>query len=218
MVAQALLLVIITIMITISISPYTLRKAGLVGLILFCLSCLSAFAQSNYITVKSTPYDRQMTRIRPVLASGTSHKDESLSVALVNNWIGNLRAIPYGFSMEWKTPDEVRGGAYADCKGKAVALYNAMHSRGAENVRLVIGKRSSMSRKTHAWLEWTTSNGTYILDPTINWSAFRAERSRRSSYIPLYAYAGTQKFRAAHTGGLIASNGLYAGQRVASRL
>ena len=218
MVAQALLLVIITIMITISISPYTLRKAGLVGLILFCLSCLSAFAQSNYITVKSTPYDRQMTRIRPVLASGTSHKDESLSVALVNNWIGNLRAIPYGFSMEWKTPDEVRGGAYADCKGKAVALYNAMHSRGAENVRLVIGKRSSMSRKTHAWLEWSTSNGTYILDPTINWSAFRAERSGRSSYIPLYAYAGTQKFRAAPTGGLFASNGLYAGQRVASRL
>ena len=43
--------------------------------------------------------------------------------------------------MEWKTPDEVHLGAYADCKGKAVALYNAMHARGAENVRLVIGKR-----------------------------------------------------------------------------
>jgi hypothetical protein len=205
-------------MITISLSPYTVRKAGALGLILFCLSCLSAFAQSNYITVKSTPYDRQMTRIRPVLTSATSHKDESLSIGLVNNWIGNLRAIPYGFSMEWKTPDEVRAGAYADCKGKAVALYNAMHSRGVENVRLVIGKRSSTSRKTHAWLEWATSNGTYILDPTINWSAFRAERSGRSSYIPLYAYAGTQKFRAASTGGLLASNALSAGQRVASRL
>jgi hypothetical protein len=209
---------IIIIMITISIRPYTLRKAGLVGLILFCLSCLSAFAQSNYITVKSTPYDRQMTRIRPILTSATGHKDQNLSIGLVNNWIGNLRAIPYGFSMEWKTPDEVRLGASADCKGKAVALYNAMHARGAENVRLVIGKRSWTSRKTHAWLEWATTNGTYILDPTINWSAFRAERAGRSSYIPLYAYAGSQKFRAGPAGGLLASNALYSGQHVASRL
>ena len=207
-------------MVTISIRPYTLRKAGVVGLILFCLSCLSAFAQSNYITVKSTPYDRQMTRIRPVLTSGADHREQDLSLGLVNNWMGNLRAIPYGFSMEWKTPDEVRLGAFADCKGKAVALYNAMRSRGAENVRLVIGKRSWTSHKTHAWLEWATSNGTYILDPTINWAAFRAERAGRSSYIPLYAYAGTQKFRAAPTGGLLASNSnaLYAGQHVASRL
>src|SRR5947209_13953056 len=211
---------IITIMITISIRPYTLRKAGVVGLVLFCLSCLSAFAQSNYITVKSTPYDRQMTRIRPVLTSSAAHKEETLSLGLINNWIGNLRSIPYGFSTEWKTPDEVRTGAYADCKGKAVALYNAMHARGAENVRLVIGKRQFTSRKTHAWLEWTTANGAYTLHPTIHWSAFRAERAGRSSYIPLYAYAGTQKFRAASTGGLFASNsnGLYSGQRVASRL
>lgn len=218
--AQAVLMVIINIMVTISIRPYTLRKAGVVGLVLFCLSCLSAFAQSNYITVKSTPYDRQMTRIRPVLTSSASHTDQNLSVGLVNNWIGNLRAIPYGFSMEWKTPDEVRGGAYADCKGKAVALYNTMQSRGAANVRLVIGKRSWTSRKTHAWLEWATSNGTYILDPTINWSAFRAERAGRSSYIPLYAYSGAQKFRVAPAGGLLASSSsaLYSGQRVASRL
>jgi hypothetical protein len=213
-----MLMGIITIMITISIHPYTLRKAGVVGLILFCLSCLSAFAQSNYITVKSTPYDRQMTRIRPILTSTSGHRDQDLSLGLVNNWIGNLRSIPYGFSMEWKTPDEVRLGAYADCKGKAVALYNTMHGRGAENVRLVIGKRSWTSRKTHAWLEWTTAGGTYILDPTINWSACRAERAGRSSYIPLYAYAGSQKFRAAQGGGLFASNAPYAGQHVASRL
>src|SRR5256885_8028093 len=210
-------MVIIVIMITISIRPYTLRKVGFVGFALFCLSCLSAFAQSNYITVNSTPYDRQMTRIRPILSSAAGHKEQDLSITVVNHWIGNLRAIPYGFSMEWKTPEEVQFGAYADCKGKAVALYNAMHSRGADNVRLVIGKRLWTSRKTHAWLEWATTNGTYILDPTINWSAFRAERSGRSSYIPLYAYEGTQKFRAAPTaGGLFASNSnaLY-GQRVA---
>jgi hypothetical protein len=211
-------MVIIDIMITISIRPYTLRKVGFVGFALFCLSCLSAFAQSNYISVNSTPYDRQMARIRPILASGAGHKDQNLSFSLVNHWIGDLRAIPYGFSMEWKTPDEVQGGAFADCKGKSVALYNAMHSSGVENVRLVIGKRLCTSRKTHAWLEWTTANGTYILDPTINWSAFRAERAGRSSYIPLYAYAGTKKFRAGTSTGLFAGNRLLAGQHVASRL
>lgn len=159
-----------------------------------------------------------MSRIRPILTSAAEHKNQTVSLTLVNNWIGNLRAIPYGFSMEWKTPEEVQLGAYADCKGKAVALYNAMRSRGAENVRLVIGKRTWTSRKTHAWLEWTTVSGTYILDPTINWSAFRAERAGRSSYIPLYAYAGTEKYRAAASTGLFASNHSLAGQHVASRL
>ena len=211
-------MVIIDIMVTISIRPYSLRKVGFVGFALFCLSCLSAFAQSNYISVNSTPYDRQMTRIRPILASGAGHTEQNLSFGLVNHWIGDLRAIPYGFSKEWKTPDEVQTGAFADCKGKAVALYNVMHSRGAGNVRLVIGKRLWSSHKTHAWLEWTTGGGTYILDPTINWSAFRAERTGRSSYIPLYAYAGTRKFRAGTSTGLLAGNRLLAGQHVASRL
>jgi len=217
-VAWAVLVVIITIMVTISIRPYSLRKVAFVGFALFCLSCLPAFAQSAYITVNSTPYDRQMTRIRPILSSASGHKDETISISLVNHWIGNLRAIPYGFSMEWKTPEEVQLGAYADCKGKAVALYNAMHSRGVENVRLVIGKRMWTSRKSHAWLEWATADGTYILDPTINWSAFRAERAGRSSYIPLYAYDGTRKYRAATCAGLLASNRFLRGQHVASRL
>lgn len=215
---RVVLLVIIIDMVTISIHPYTFRKAFLVGLTLFCLSFLSAFAQTGYITVKSTPYDRQMSRIRPVLTSGAQHADQNLSLALVNNWIGNLRAIPYGFSTDWKTPEEVQLESYADCKGKAVALYNSMRSRGASNVRLVIGKRLSTSRKTHAWLEWTTGNATYILDPTINWSAFNAARTGRSSYIPLYAYAGGEKFRATASAHLLASSQSLAGQRVASRL
>jgi predicted transglutaminase-like cysteine proteinase len=185
---------------------------------LFCLSFVSAFAESNYITVKSTPYDRQMSRISPILSSDVRRTDQNLSLALVNNWIGNLRAIPYGFSAEWKTPEEVQLGAFADCKGKAVALYNTMHSRGVSNVRLVIGKRLWTSRKTHAWLEWTTASGIYILDPTINWSAFRAERAGRSSYLPLYAYAGGQKYRAATGARLLASSQSVAGQHVASRL
>src|ERR1043166_3408900 len=194
--ACPVLMAIIINMVTISIHPYSPRKIGLLGLTLFCLSCISALAQPLYVNVSSTPYDRQMARIRPFLSSASAHKAQSLSVALVNHWIGDLRAIPYGFSMDWKTPEKVQRSSAADGKGKAVALYEEMRSRGAQNVRLVIGKRSWTSRKTHAWLEWTTSNGTFILDPTINWSAFRAEKTGRSDYIPLYAYSGAEKFRA----------------------
>lgn len=112
--------------------------------------------------------------------------------------MGDLRAIPYGFSSEWKTPTEVETGPVADCKGKAVALYHKMHAAGADQVRLVIGKRTSTSRKTHAWLEWSSSGGTYVLDPTINWTARRADELGNRNYIPLYAYAGLRKYRAAN--------------------
>ena len=211
-------MVIPIIMVTVSIRPYTASKVSFVGLTLFCLSCLSTFAQSAYISVNSTPYDRQMARIRPILASAAAHRKQDLSFALVNHWIGDLRAIPYGFFMEWKTPEEVQTSAFADCKGKAVALYDAMHSRGAQNLRLVIGRRLLTSRKTHAWVEWSTTGGTYVLDPTINWAACRADRFGRMSYIPIYAYADGQKFRAATTSMLYAKNQSLVGRRVASRL
>jgi hypothetical protein len=189
------LISIIIIMITVSITPYSTRKVLLLLAAIISLASASCFADPAFLSVSSTPYDHQMSRIRPVLVSKGSKGDVSLT--LVNHWIGDLRAIPYGFSMEWKTPAEVGSGAAADCKGKAVALYDMMHSRGAENLRLVIGKRTSVSRKTHAWLEWTTNGSTYVLDPTINWSASRADRLGRGSYIPLYAYSGSQRYRVA---------------------
>ena len=204
-------------MITISIRPYTVRKISLLILSLIGLSSISCFAESAYINVNATPYDRQMARIRPILFSKNSGENQNVSMSVVNHWIGDLRAIPYGFSTEWKTPEEVQSGIAADCKGKAVALYNLMHSHGADNVRLVIGKRMFTSRKTHAWLEWTTAAGSYVLDPTINWSACRSEHLGRTSYIPLYAYAGAKKYRAATTT-LYAKDQPISGQRVASNL
>ena len=44
--------------------------------------------------------------------------------------------------MEWKTPNEIAHAPTADCKGKAVALYQRMRENGARNLRLVIGKRT----------------------------------------------------------------------------
>lgn len=183
-------------MILISIHPFASRKIFALIATLICLSSLSCFAQSLLLSVSSTPYDRQMSRIRPVLFSKSSAHKQNLSVAVVNQWMQNLRDIPYGFSSVWKTPAEVRSSPAADCKGKAVALYQEMRANGAQDVRLVIGKRSWSSRMTHAWLEWKTSEGTYLLDPTINWAACRSDQA---SYIPFYAYSGERKYRAAST-------------------
>jgi predicted transglutaminase-like cysteine proteinase len=118
--------------------------------------------------------------------------------------MGDLRSIPYGYTVVWKTPAEAQSGAPADCKAKAVALYEKMQANGATNVRLVIGKRTSSSRQTHAWLAWDNQGGSYVLDPTFNWTACTTERVGKKNYQPLYAYAGTKKFRAAST--LVAQN------------
>ena len=138
-----------------------------------------------------------MTRIRPVLFCKSGGGRQNLSLALVNHWIEDIRAIPYGFTPEWKTPAEVESAVVADCKGKAVALYQRMQSHGAEHIHLVIGKRTFISRKTHAWLEWNTDGRAYVLDPTFNWAACRADQLGNDAYIPFYAYAGNRKYRAA---------------------
>src|SRR4051812_10271920 len=171
-------------MIMISLLPFQPKKLLVLVAAILGLCSAACFAQSNYLTVSSTPYDHQMNRIQSVLTSRSAGHKADLSLGLVNQWIGDLRAIPYGFSTEWKTPTEVQSGPMADCKGKAVALYQRMHASGAENLRLVIGKRTSMSRRTHAWLEWNIGGASYVLDPTINWTACRPGGFGVHNYVP----------------------------------
>ena len=203
--ARTLLIENIDIMIFVSVNPFALKRFFLFLLAAIGFSCVSCFGQSILLSVKNTPYDKQMSRIRPFLAGESRRAKNELSLGIVNYWMGDLRSIPYGFTKEWKTPAETKSGAPADCKAKAVALYEKMQSHGATNMRLVIGKRAATSRSTHAWLEWDTETGTYVLDPTINWRAYRGRDVGRRSYIPLYAYEGTRKFRVASTT-LVAQN------------
>ncbi|MBA2432798.1 MAG: hypothetical protein H0V56_11915 [Chthoniobacterales bacterium] len=180
-----------------------MKKTLLLLTAILALSSASSFADALLLTVKATPYDRQMTPIRPVLTAPAASSDRT-SLAVVNEWMTDLREIPYQYHLVWKTPSEVEAREPADCKGKAVALYRRMKANGATNVRLVIGKRAPASRMTHAWLEWQTASGSYVLDPTFNYSATRTEKVGKRSYVPLYAYAGAKKFRAAGT--LVAQN------------
>ena len=183
-------------MIFISINPFALKRFFFFLLAVIGLSCASCFGDSLFLSVKSTPYDIQMSRIRPVLLSESHPARGEVSLGMVNRWIGDLRSIPYGFTKEWKTPAETQSGAPADCKAKSVALYKTMLEHGASNLRLVIGKRAPTSRCTHAWLEWDSAAGSYVLDPAINWKAYRSSDLGRHSYIPFYAFEGSRKYRA----------------------
>ena len=182
----------------------TMKKSLLLSALLLGLAASSSFADALLFTVNSTPYDHQMARIRPVLTAPAHGSDSQVSVAIVNQWMADLRSIPYGFTTFWKTPAEAQSGAPADCKAKAVALYEKMRENGATNVRLVIGKRTASSRQTHAWLAWDTENGSYVLDPTFNWAACTSSQVGKRNYQPLYAYAGSKKYRAASA--LVAQN------------
>jgi hypothetical protein len=192
-------------MIFVSINPFALKRFFFFLLAAIGFSCLSCFGQSILLNVKSTPYDKQMTRIRPILASIPKQLRGDVPLGLVNFWIGDLRSIPYGFTPEWKTPTETESGEPADCKAKAVDLYQRMQARGANNVMLVIGWHTSTSRCTHAWVEWETESGSYVLDPTLNWKAFPLRKVDRNSYIPLYAFEGIKKYRASRAA-LVARN------------
>jgi predicted transglutaminase-like cysteine proteinase len=156
------------------------------------------FAQSTFREVESTPYDRQMSRVQPTLTARSGYTFEGISVALVNDWMIELRAMPYRYSREWHTPSEVEVARVADCKGKALALYNRLQLNGAANVRFVIGKRRVSDSLTHAWLEWKTERGTLLLDPTFNWTA-TIKVSDPQNYVAFYGYVGAHKYRAARS-------------------
>jgi predicted transglutaminase-like cysteine proteinase len=156
------------------------------------------FSQSAFLEVDSTPYDRQMARVQPILTAPSGYMIDEISFALVNEWMIELRAMPYRFSRQWQTPSEVEAARVADCKGKALALYDRMQLNGAGNVRFVIGKRRVTDSLTHAWLEWETERGIILLDPTFNWIATIKADDRRS-YVAFYGYEGAHRYQAANS-------------------
>jgi hypothetical protein len=173
---------------------------GYVSFFAVCLglSSISCFAQPSFLTVASTPYDRQMTPISGVLNSPAGHLVGHTSLTTINQWMIHLRAIPYQYSLQWKTPAQLNSDFAADCKGKAIMLYAKMRAMGARRVRFVIGKHYLADLRTHAWLEWDTTRGTYLLDPTLKSAAEQAKEHDAATYIPLYAYNGSRKYRASY--------------------
>jgi predicted transglutaminase-like cysteine proteinase len=183
-------------MATVSLSYRFLRKR--ISFLIVAITGFSSvgFAQPALFEVASTPYDKQMARVEPTLTAPSGYTFDRISFTLVNEWISQLRAMPYRYSREWHTPSEVEAARAADCKGKAMVLYDWLQLNGATDVRFVIGKRRATALLTHAWLEWGTKTGVYVLDPTFNWAA-RAKLQDRSTYIAFYAYKGHHKYQVA---------------------
>lgn len=180
----------------------------------FCLVLVAgaptsiALAQSAFFEVRSTPYDHQMERVQRTLNAPTTSAVYAPSLDIVNGWMMSLRSMPYQYSHEWRTPYEVEMSRVGDCKGKALVLYGLMRSNGANNVRFVIGKRRMEDALTHAWLEWDTKVGTFLLDPTFNWSVTPKTQDWQN-YKALYGYRAGHKYRAA--------NSLFANRNIAAR-
>ena len=182
----------------VSLSPY--RLMGFVSVLVACLgsNATPCSAQPSFFAVASTPYDRQMSRIAPVLNSPPGPLAGRTSLTNLNGWMTSLRAIRYRYSPEWKTPAQVNSDVVADCKGKAILLYAILRANGATHVRFVIGKHHVVDLRTHAWLEWDTTSGTYLLDPTFNRAVERVEEHDPAMYVPHYAYNGPRKYRASY--------------------
>ncbi len=198
-------------MVFVSLIPLLLRRCVL-PITCAGLASTSCLGQALFFTVSATPYDRQMNRVYPVLTStnGQCPSQILLSVA-VNHWMTELHAMPYQYSKYWQTPAEVDFAQAADCKGKAVALYAQMRRNGATNVRVVVGKRQIYNTITHAWLEWETKEGSYVLDPTFNEMPTKTTQLDAMTYIPLYAYDGEHKYRAVNTGFVVSAARVAAG-------
>jgi transglutaminase-like putative cysteine protease len=179
-------------------SPTRVGKFFPILLAFLAATSASALAEPIWIDVDSTPYDRQMTRVRPVLASVAGETPETIPLAIVNQWMSRIRRLHYRYSREWQTPSEVMSSKTGDCKGKALAMYEVMQLIGATNVRFIIGKHHASDWFTHAWVQWDTPNGSFVLDPTFNRRPVRAEQNP-TRYIPLYAYEGMLRYRAVNT-------------------
>ena len=173
-------------------------KKALWFLVVVLGSTSVGLAQSTFVEVDSTPYDKQMARVQPTLTAPSGYMFDEISFALVNEWMIELRAMPYRYSREWQTPSEVEAARVADCKGKALVLYDRMQLNGAVNVRFVIGKRRASDSLTHAWLEWETEIGIVLLDPTFNWIA-TIKMSDPRSYVAFYGYEGAHKYQVANS-------------------
>ena len=152
-------------------------------------------ADTTYSVVSTTAFDRQMQPTLPLLQTPSGRAAGDTSLATINRWILELRVVPYEYSLDWQTPAQLASAVVTDCKGKSALLYARMRSQGLSQVYFVIGKRRAADLSTHAWVEWRTNRGTYVLDPTFSEVVLPVRALQPATYIPRYAYDGLRKYR-----------------------
>src|SRR4051794_10142147 len=99
---------------------FSRKRLSVIQLSLLASICLASVSSARpaFYSVDSTPYDRQMARVRPALTTTGTETINDVSMATVNEWMSKLRQMPYRYSKQWRTPNEVAAMKTADCKGK----------------------------------------------------------------------------------------------------
>lgn len=173
------------------------NRLGCTIFAMLLVGAANALAQSDlrFDVVSVTPYDAQLHRVHRYLNTKAATRSSKLSLTQVNEWMDQLRDVPYEFSASWKTPDELRSSAKGDCKAKSISLFYLMKASGAKNLLLVIGREKYSRPESHAWLIWQVGGNHYLLDPTHNSKAVQMQAFDPDRYIPHFAYSAKKKFR-----------------------
>ena len=84
-------------------------------------------------------------------------------------------------------PEVTESKQQGDCKAKSLWLASKMGTRSA---RYVIGKATTGSRISHAWLLWSNGGSWIILDPTNTAEIIQADRVAGKKLFSQYSYSG----------------------------
>lgn len=167
---------------------------------------LAAFAAIDLGTrATATPYESHMQPVKQVLHALPG---QTASMERVQELMKVGRSFRYSFTEPYTPalPSVTAATKSGDCKAKSLWLVDQL---GDENVRFVIGKATSRSKISHAWVMWQHEGKWWILDPTNTSKVIAADSVPDSKYIPLYSYDKNGAFR--HT------NTAYYAQKIAGK-
>lgn len=168
----------------------------------------SSFALDLGASTRSTPYDPYLSPVRSVL-SDLHGADADL--AQVKKLMRTGRSFRYSFTEPYtaQLPAVTAKTKQGDCKAKSLWLADQL---GDRNVRYVIGKATSSSKISHAWLMWNDGARWWILDPTNTSRPIPAESVSKNQYIALYSYDANRSYEHAATASFssVASKGAIA--------
>ncbi len=153
--------------------------------ILICVpllvGCLSPDTRDFHGQVTdATPWDRKYERVQKYLEDA-----------------GKFTYQREGPGDYWRMPHETEAASGGDCEDQAIWLYAKLLDDGFTDVRLVVGmlfNRDKTPRGWHAWVQWYSVKGVYVLDPTARWAwPTLACNTRRWLYHPMCSfYRGTR--------------------------
>jgi hypothetical protein len=142
----------------------------------------------------ATAYDGYMKRpVEEVLGQTASAKP---GMGDVKHWLGEDYRFRYVMRdpVTPSSPAVTEATRAGDCKDKA--LWLAAKMSDPADLVFVIGRARANSRINHAWLAWASGGYTWILDPTNCPYPLRADRLRRSEYLPEFFFTRYGTFAA----------------------